>query len=56
MNANAIGLQKMEKNLATEKLKQIWNSVIAVVIAIAIVAVATIAIVVAILEQRQRIL
>ena len=42
-NADAIGLQKMEKNLATKELKQIWNSA---------VAVATI--VVAILEQQQR--
>ena len=41
-NVAAIGLQKMEKNLATEELKQIWNS--AVVVAIAVI----------ILEQRQR--
>ena len=35
-NADAIGLQKMEKNLATNELKQIWNSAVAVAIAVAI--------------------
>ena len=42
----------MRKNLATKELKQIWNSAVAVDIAVAIIVVATIA--VAILEQRQR--
>ncbi|KAH9781036.1 hypothetical protein KPL71_008306 [Citrus sinensis] len=31
-NADAIGLQKMEKNLATKELKQIWNSAVGVAI------------------------
>ena len=39
----------MEKNLATEELKQIWNNAFAIV-----VSVATVAIVVEIMEQRQR--
>ena len=29
-NAAAIGLQKMEKNLATKELKQIWNNAVAI--------------------------
>ena len=29
----------MEKNLATEELKQIWNSAVAVVVAVAIIAI-----------------
>ena len=37
----------MEKNLATEELKQIWNSAVSVAVVVASVAVA-------ILEQRQR--
>ena len=35
MNDVAIGLQKMEKNLATKELKQIWNSAVDVVVAVA---------------------
>ena len=43
----AIGLQKVEKKLVKKELKQIWNSAVAIVIAVATIAVA-------ILEQRQR--
>ena len=50
--AAAIVLQKMEKNLATEELKQIWNSTVVVVITVAFVAITTN--VVVIREQRQR--
>ena len=32
MDAAAIGLQKMKKNLGTKELKQIWNSEVAVAI------------------------
>ena len=46
-NADAIDLQKMEKNLATKGLKQIWNSAVVVVVVVAIISIA-------ILEQRQR--
>ena len=40
-NDAAIGLQYMKKNLATEELKQIWNSAVAVALVVAIVGVAT---------------
>ena len=45
-NADAI-VQKMEKNLATKELKQIWNSAVVVTDAIATITVT-------ILEQWQR--
>ena len=34
-NADAIGLQKMEKNLVAKELKQIWNSAVVVAVAVA---------------------
>ncbi|KAK9181537.1 hypothetical protein WN944_024674 [Citrus x changshan-huyou] len=45
--ASILACKRWKKNLATKELKQIWNSAVAVVVAVATIAVA-------ILEQRQR--
>ena len=46
-NSATIDLQKMEKNVATKELKQIWNSAVAIAVAVASVDVG-------ILEQQHR--